>query len=319
MLHVTLNDREHFGTLIGKSPLMHKVYKRIIQAAASDETIIIYGESGTGKELAARTVFDLSEQHSKIFVPVNCGAIQENLFEPQFFGYRQGAFTGAERDTPGYFDRAQGGTLFLDEVGELTLSMQVKLLRVLQENTYTPVGSTTIRTADVRIIAATNQELRDLIQAGKIREDFFHRLHVIALELPPLRLHKEDIPLLLEHFLAQRTSPGDTVPAIPEEILARFSDYDWPGNVRELLNEIRRYMTIGEIELAHQHPAKEAGSRDAPVVQDGLTLDKAIEAFEQNYIARALRRHDGQKIKAAQALGVARKTLYNKLKKYGEE
>lgn len=318
VLHMTLNHRDHFGALVGKSPAMRKVYERIIRAAAADETIIIYGETGTGKELAARTIFELSDHHSKTFVPVNCGAIQENLFEPQFFGYRKGAFTGAERDTSGYFDQAQGGTLFLDEVGELTLSMQVKLLRVLQENTYAPVGATTSRKADVRIIAATNQELRDLMQAGKVREDFFHRLHVIALELPPLRRHKDDIPLLIEHFLAQRTSPGNTPPTIPEAIRDQFSAYDWPGNVRELFNEVRRYVTIGEIELAGQHPTRPAKLREAPFLQDGLTLSEAIEAFEQDYITRVLRQHGGQKIKAAHALGVGRKTLYNKLKKYGE-
>ncbi|PIE35967.1 hypothetical protein CSA56_01915 [candidate division KSB3 bacterium] len=317
-LHVTLQQRDRFGYLIGKSGLMRKVYERIIRAAASDETIIIYGESGTGKELAARTIFNLSEQHSKIFVPVNCGAIQENLFEPQFFGYRKGAFTGAERDTPGYFDRAQGGTLFLDEVGELTLPMQAKLLRVLQENTFTPVGATASRAADVRIIAATNQNLRELIQRGKVREDFFHRLHVIALELPPLRRHKEDIPLLIEDFLAQRTASGDTASVIPEEIFNRFSNYDWPGNVRELLNEVRRYVTIGEVELAYQHPPQAVRSNNAPDVQDGLPLDEAVEAFERDYITRVLHQHGGQKSKAAQALGVGRKTLYNKLKKYGK-
>jgi PAS domain S-box-containing protein len=316
-LQVTFTDHDTFGEMVGKSQVMQQVYRCLARAAASQANVILYGETGTGKELAARTIFQLSEQHTREFVSVNCGAIQENLFEPQFFGYRKGAFTGADRDTPGYFDQAQEGTLFLDEIGELTLSMQVKLLRVLNDNTYTPVGATTSRSADVRIIAATNRELRQLIHVGKIREDFFHRIHVIALEIPPLRQHKEDIPLLIEHFLKQYTSPGAPLPTIPTKILDRFYAYDWPGNVRELFNELRRYLTTGEIELAGHSPTDQSEMSDFPFLQDGLPLNEAVEAFEEFYITRVLQQHQRQKSQAAKALGVDRKTLYNKLKKYG--
>lgn len=315
-LHVTLTDYDTFGEMVGKSQVMQPVYKNLIRAAESQENVILYGETGTGKELAARTIFQMSEHHTREFVSVNCGAIQENLFEAQFFGYRKGAFTGADRDTPGYFDQAQGGTLFLDEIGELTLSMQIKLLRVLNDNTYTPVGATTSRTADARIIAATNRELRQLIHVGKIREDFFHRIHVIALEIRPLRQRKNDIPLLIEHFLKQHTPPDAPLPVLPAKILDRFYAYSWPGNVRELFNELRRYLTTGEVELAGRSPTDSPEMNDVPFLLDGLTLTEAVEAFEQSYITRVLQQHQGQKISAAKALGVDRKTLYNKLKKY---
>jgi len=294
-LKASLSDRDHFGELVGKSPAMQKLYERIVNAAASDDTIIIYGETGTGKELVARTIFELSEQHTKSFVAVNCGAIQESLFEPQFFGYRKGAFTGADRDTSGYFEKAQNGTLFLDEVGELTLMMQAKLLRVLQDGEYTPVGATISRIADVRIIAATNRELRKLVQEGKIREDFFHRLHVIAFDLPPLRWHKEDIPLLITHFLTQRASSDDTPPTIPVEIVEQFLAYDWPGNVRELFNELRRYLATGELELSGVHPTRSDENSRVVIEADGRTFSEVIEGVEKHLIASALAQHHGNK------------------------
>lgn len=316
-LKASLSDSDRFGEIIGRSPAMRKVYERIISAAAVDETVIIYGETGTGKELVARTIFQMSESHTKIFVPVNCSAIPEDLFESQMFGYRKGAFTGAERNTPGYLDRAQDGTLFLDEVGELSLRMQAKLLRVLQDKEYTPVGATTTRTADARIIAATNRDLGEMLRAGTIREDFFHRLHVITVKLPPLRWRKEDIPLLIEHFLVQRTPAGVELPTIPIDVFNRFFDYDWPGNVRELLNELRRYLATGELELAGHRPAQTGDPHALPFLQDGMSLNDAVGAFEHYYISRVLRQHGGQKALTAEALGVGRKTLYNKLKKHG--
>ncbi len=315
-LKASLSNRDHFGKLVGKGPAMQKVYERIVDAAASNDTIIIYGETGTGKELVARTIFELSEQHTKSFVPVNCGAIQETLFEPQFFGYRKGAFTGAERDTPGYFDQAQGGTLFLDEVGELTLIMQAKLLRVLQDGEYTPVGATTSRAADVRIIAATNKELRRLVQEGKVREDFFHRLHVIALDLPPLRWHKEDVPLLITHFLAQRTPSEGTPPTIPGEIVEQLLVYDWPGNVRELFNELRRYLATGELELSGAYPAPPDGSSRIAIDPSGRTFNEVIEEVEKHLIAHALTQHRGSKVKTAETLQLPLRSLHRKIKRY---
>jgi PAS domain S-box-containing protein len=315
-LKASLSDRDHFGLLVGESPAMHKIYERIADAAASDDTIIIYGETGTGKELVARTIFELSEQHTKNFVPVNCGAIQESLFEPQFFGYRKGAFTGAERDTPGYFDQARGGTLFLDEVGELTLTMQAKLLRVLQDGEYTPVGATTGRTADVRIIAATNKELRELVQEGKVREDFFHRLHVIALNIPPLRWRKEDIPLLITHFLTQRSSANGIPPTIPGDIVEQLLVYDWPGNVRELFNELRRYLATGELELSSTHLARSDEGSGLTIKPDGRAFNDIIEEVEKHLIADALEQHNGNKVKTAEMLQIPLRSLHRKIKKY---
>jgi len=314
---IALEGREHFGRLIGKSPAMKKVYESILRAAATDAPVVIYGETGTGKELTARTIFDMSEQHTTCFVPVNCASIPENLCESQFFGHRKGAFTGADRDYAGYFEQAQGGTLFLDEVGELSLTMQGKLLRVLEDHTYTPVGANASRIADVRILAATNKELRTLARQGKIRSDFFHRLHVLAIDLPPLRWHKEDIPLLIAHFLHQHTDAWTPPPTIPPTILERFDGYEWPGNVRELFNELRRYLTTGEVELADSLPTESAGEKNGTGIQDDLPLSEAIERFEHYYIPRTLHRHGGHKGNTADILGIDRKTLYRKLKKYG--
>lgn len=317
-LKASLSTRDHLGKLIGQSPVMQKVYERIAQAAASQETVIIYGETGTGKELAARTLFELSAHHTREFVAVNCGALPENLFESHFFGHRKGAFTGADQDAQGYFDQAQDGTLFLDEVGELPLLMQAKLLRVLQDGEYSPVGSTIRRKADVRIIAATNKELRKMVQEGTIREDFFHRLHVIALDMPPLRWHKEDIPLLVAHFLTQRTpeeeSPQSTIPA---SIMQRLMTYNWPGNVRELFNEIRRYLTTGELELADDTISDDAqGPADLTIRSKGRTYTAIIEEVERWLLARSLAQHRGNRVKTAETLDIPLRSLHRKIKKY---
>ena len=317
-LRASLSDRERLGELVGKSPSMHKVYERLIQAAASPETVMIYGETGSGKELAARSIFQLSEHHTTNFVAVNCGAVPESLFESQFFGYRKGAFSGAHKDTIGFFEQAEGGTLFLDEVGELTLTMQTKLLRVLNDGVYTVLGETKERRADIRILAATNRELREMVKEGALREDFFHRLHVIVVELPPLRRRKEDLPLLIEHFLEQQAAAGTPDPAFPAALLQRFLAYDWPGNVRELFNELRRWKATGEVELSGDASAPDAFHAELPFLQDGLKLKEAQEAFEAFYLKRAIEQHGEHRGRAAKQLGIDRKTLYAKLKKYEE-
>ncbi len=314
-LRASLSRSERFGEMVGRSAAMKRVYEMITRAAASDETVVIYGETGTGKELAARTIFQLSQAHTRFFVPVNCAAIPEHLFESLLFGYRRGAFTGAGRDTSGFFDQAQGGTLFLDEIGELTLTMQAKLLRVLQDGEYTPVGDTRNRIADARIIVATNRDLRKMMVEGRIREDFFHRIHVIAMEIPPLRWRKEDIPLLTAHFLERRGAKGETPGAVPHEVMERFAAYDWPGNVRELFNELRRYLATGETDLGGRSEPADPAADGPPFVRDGLPLHTAVRIFEQQYITRTLDRFRGHKKRTAEVLGVDRKTLYNKLKR----
>ena len=316
-LHISLEDRDCFGSLVGKSLAMRKVYTQLLQAAISDEPSILYGETGTGKELAARTIFDLSEKHTAHFVSVNCGAIQESLFESQFFGYRKGAFTGALRDTPGYLDQAQGGTLFLDELGELSSSMQAKLLRVLQEKEYIPVGATLPKSADIRILAATNKELRELVRLKQFREDLFYRLHVLAIDLPPLRLHKEDLPLLVTHFLQEHTSSGKKISMLPEAVMQQFHEYDWPGNVRELRNEIQRWLSTGAVELYSNPslPLPRPGSSRRHF--DGeRSFESHIEELELLLLAQALKQSRGNKAEAARILKLPLRTLHRKIKKY---
>ncbi len=318
-LKIELEGRKQFGKLVGNSQPMRTVYEQILRAAASDAPVMIYGETGTGKELTARTIFELSDHHARAFVAVNCASIPENLFESQFFGHRKGAFTGADAHHAGFFEQAQGGALFLDEVGELPLAMQAKLLRVLEDHVYTPVGGRQSRQADVRILAATNKELRSLVQDGAMRSDFFYRLHVLAIDLPPLRRHSEDIPLLAAHFLSQcaESQSSPVPPHLPPEVLDRFLAYAWPGNVRELLNEVRRYCATGQVELSGHLTEDRAAESTLPHIPDDLSLADAVECFEQYYIPRTLQRHNGHKRHTADILRVDRKTLYRKLKRYG--
>ncbi len=318
-LELTLGDEGQFGNMVGKSPEMRKVYENILRAAATDFPVAIYGETGTGKELTARMIFELSSHHKACFVPVNCASIPENLFESQFFGHSKGAFTGADRDHAGYFQLADGGTLFLDEVAELPLTIQAKFLRVLEDMVYLPLGAKRERKSDVRIITASNKDMRMMMQQGKIRCDLFYRLQVLNIDLPPLRWRKEDIPLLIEHFLNQQASERvqGSVPPIPLETLNRLSDYDWPGNVRELFNEVRRWLSGGEMELAGALPDKALDEVNLPSLRDDLSLNEAVERFERHYIPRILQKHGGYKAKTAETLKVDRKTLYRKLKKYG--
>ena len=317
-LRATLQKRERFGKLIGKSLSMHKVYERITTAAATTGTVIIYGETGTGKELVAHTVFELSDAYKKVFLPINCGAITESLFESQLFGYKKGAFTGADHDTPGYFERAEGGTLFLDEIGELSLSMQTKLLRVLNDKSYTRVGDTRPRKADVRIIAATNKNLRELAKKGEFREDLFYRLHVLALDLPPLRQRKDDIPLLIQHFLKLYTPNGTALPDIPDMIYEQFLSYEWPGNVRELTNEVYRFITTGEPEFqgAFSQNSEESGAF-RHVHKEGQSFQSILDDLERQVLAEALIRYDHNRENTAEALQLSIRSLYRKIKKYG--
>jgi formate hydrogenlyase transcriptional activator len=318
-LRATLHDRYKFGELIGKSPSMQHVYQTIANASATEANVVIYGESGTGKELVARTIHHLSARQVQAFVPVNCGAVPESLFESEFFGHRKGAFTGADRDRPGYFDQAHRGTLFLDEIGELTPAMQVKLLRVLQDGEYMPVGDTITKTADVRIIAATNKDLKELLHKGVIREDFFYRIRVITINLPPLRERKEDIPLLLDHFLAQYGKEKACL-TLPGRVVEMLCAYDWPGNVRELQNELQRYLVEQRLEFLDTLNTQPAGETELIGVTfhpGAFPLSKALEEFEKRSILRVFEQQHGNRKTIAAMLGINRKTLYTKLKKYG--
>ncbi|MCP4111435.1 MAG: AAA family ATPase [Desulfobacteraceae bacterium] len=310
----TLKGRYKLGDIIGKSERMQDVYEQIAGAAGVDFNVIIYGESGTGKELAARTVHRLSSRNNKPFVPVNCGAVQETLFESEFFGYCKGAFTGANRDNPGFLDSAFGGTLFLDEVGELNHAMQVKLLRVLQDAEYTPLGSNTRKKADVRIIAATNRDLKTEVKKGRIREDFFYRIHVIDLEMPPLRFRKEDIPMMIDFFLEQY---GRERSAIPENIVKAMYRYDWPGNVRELQNKVQVFLATKRLELGDTHlPDIPENEESAELNVENGELSQTLERYEKQIISRALKNNSGSREKTAAQLKITTRTLHRKIKKF---
>ncbi|MGM0454054.1 MAG: sigma 54-interacting transcriptional regulator [Thermodesulfobacteriota bacterium] len=318
-LKSAMKERYRFGDIIGKTPAMQQVYERILNAAATDANVIVYGESGTGKELVARAIHDAGDRSDAGFVAVNCGAIPESLLESEFFGYRKGAFTGADRDKHGFLDLADGGTLFLDELGEIGLNMQVKLLRVLEGRGYIPVGGREVRHPDIRIIAATNRDPEDLLRRGVMREDFYYRIHVLPIFLPPLRQRKADLPLLLEHFLAA-CSPADKPPPITGHILDAVHAYEWPGNVRELQNTVYRYVTLGRFEImgkARKSAGPEKAGPPVPGPGEGGDLKTAVADFEKRLVLEALERARWHREAAAGALGINRRTLFKKIKQYG--
>lgn len=320
-LRHSISDRYKFGDIIGKSKVMQDVYELIIKAASTNAHVIITGESGTGKELVARAIHDLSERRNHPFVPVNCGAITETLSESEFFGYKKGAFTGAHADKKGYLDLGDNGTLFLDEIGEIGLAMQVKLLRAIEGSGYTPVGGTLVRKPNIRIIAATNRNIRDMVKKGMMREDFYYRVHIIPIVLPPLRERKEDLPLLIDHFLA-RFAGGKDRPVITGTLMESFNQYHWPGNVRELQNVLSRYVTLKTIDFmdAGEREPRQKSPAALPAAlgeEDNLALTEQVDSFEKQVIVSALEKTRWQKIKAAELLGIHRKTLFTKMRKFG--
>jgi transcriptional regulator with PAS, ATPase and Fis domain len=279
--------------------------------------VVIYGESGTGKELVAQTIHRLSDRRDQRFVAVNCGAIPENLFESEFFGHRKGAFTGATRDKAGFFDVAHKGTLFLDEVGELSPTMQVKLLRALESREYIPLGDQTPKHADVRIVAATNRNLAEDVRTGGIRQDFFYRINVVAITLPPLRERREDIPLLIDHVL-ESYKTGTTPVTLPATILAALYRYDWPGNIRELQNVLQRYLTLGRLDFADSvEPVAGDALVEVESEPHGAGLQDALDAVEKRLILNTLEAHQWHRGHTAAALGVTRRSLQRKMHKHG--
>jgi len=320
-LRSSLKGGERFGRIVGKSRVMREVYELILKAAFSRANVIIYGESGTGKELVAQTIHELSDRSAAQFVTVNCGAIPDNLVESEFFGYKKGAFTGATLDNPGYLSSADSGTLFLDEVGELDLNMQAKLLRAIDGGGYTPIGSTDIKTPDVRFIAATNRDLQAFVKQGRLREDFFYRIHIIPIHLPPLRERREDIAQLVYHFLST-LSEDDKVPAVPADAMKVMQHYDWPGNVRELQNAVHRYLTLNKLDFmedstAGGSPAESGPAPEINLVGSNRELHGAVARFEREYLQQVLHEHQWHRGRAAAALNINRKTLFKKIKQYG--
>ena len=297
--------------LVGECELFKNIHDLIRRVAPMPSTIFIEGESGTGKELAARAIHDLSGRDGS-FVPVNCGAITPELLESELFGHLKGAFTGAQQAREGLFAYADGGTLFLDEIMEMPLSMQAHLLRVLEERCIRPVGANRETPVDVRIIAATNRDPEVEVKLGNFREDLFFRLNVLTLRMPPLREHKEDLPILVRHFVEiLATELGMAVPEILDENLGRLTAYDWPGNVRELKNVIERCLLLGV--PPEQCVAVPMGLPAATTDRQRLKGDLLLESVEKNHILSVLEMEGGNKSAAARILGVSRKTLERKV------
>ena len=314
-----------FSNIIGKSVRMQAVFALIERVAKTGSTVLIQGESGTGKELIARALHFASPRADRRFLSINCGAMPENLLESELFGHVRGAFTNAVNSREGRFSLANGGTIFLDEIGDMSPNLQVKLLRVLQEQTYEPVGSSKSETVNVRVIAATNQDLEAAIAARRFREDLFFRLNVIPIEVPPLRHRREDIPLLTLHFLdTMNRERGTKIDSITEAALEALCRYDWPGNVRELENLIERLTVLrggGELDVddlpdpIRRAPLAAAASGATPAGE--LDFRGVVDRFQADLIRDALDRTGGNKKEAAEYLGLNRTTLIEKIKKLG--
>jgi DNA-binding NtrC family response regulator len=316
-LRKELHKQYQFYDLISKSGKMQKVFDLAQTVAKSNSNILILGESGTGKELLARAIHNESLRAARPFIPVSCVALTETLLESELFGHEKGAFTDAITQKKGKFELANGGTIFLDEIGDISPKLQLSLLRVLQEKEFTRVGGTQPIKVDVRIIAATNRDLKKAVDEGTFRDDLYYRLNVISIELPPLRGHKEDIPLLVHHFIEKLNIEGvGKGEQISEEALDLLIKYDWPGNVRELENVIERAMVITKGTLIKAEdlnlPSQITEVKDAA----SPSGDKTIKSIEKKHIEKILSENNWNIQKSAEQLGIDRVTLYNKIKKY---
>ena len=334
-LRAQLEERYRFEGLIGKSPAMKKLFQLLETVAPTNSTILINGETGTGKEVVARAIHHNGTRRSHRFVALNCGAIPETLLEAELFGHVRGAFTGAVGNRQGRFEQAHKGTLFLDEVGTMSVALQTKLLRALQEREFERVGDSHTIKVDVRVIAATNSDLVRMVAAGQFREDLYYRLNVIPVQLPPLRERKEDIPLLVQHFLDrfQRDGPGtvrggkgssDHAVTVSQEAMRRLMAYDWPGNVRQLENAVERAVAfsagrsqieVGDLAADIQQAQEPVLTSTVALPDEGLELDRFLSNIERDLIQRSLARTRGNKGAAAKLLGLKRTTLVEKLKR----
>ncbi len=316
-----LSQKYTLGDIISKNHKIHEIFNILPNIAESDSTVLIQGASGTGKELFAKAIHDLSRRKDKPFIKVNCGALPDTLLESELFGYVKGAFTDAKKDKPGRFALANEGTIFLDEVGDMSPSLQVKLLRVLQEKEFEPLGSTSPKKTDVRILAATNKDLSRLVNEGKFRDDLFYRLNVVKIDLPPLSQRREDIPLLIDAFIQKfNTKMGKQITGLTDEAMRTLMRYDYPGNVRELENIIEHAFVLcrgGRIDL-------DCLPKEITVIQEKISSpmmplpgETPIDRAEAEVIERTLKKYDGNRIKTAKELGLDRTTLWRKIKKHG--
>ncbi|MBU0484391.1 MAG: sigma 54-interacting transcriptional regulator [Proteobacteria bacterium] len=314
-----LEGRVQIGNMVTRSSAMRKIVDILPQIAVSDSTVLIKGNTGTGKELVAQAIHSLSNRSAKPFIALNCGALPETLLESELFGYKAGAFTGANKDKIGRFGMAEGGTLFLDEIGEISPALQVRLLRVLQEKTYEPLGSTESMHSDVRVIAATNRSLSGLIAEGKFREDFYYRIKVIQIDLPTLKERKEDIPLLVNHFISRfNTIQKKTIHGVSQEVMALLMGHDFPGNIRELENIIEHAFVLCPDEFITPACLPADFMRGAPPTNnESAGMEKVVQAVESQTILEALKRNNYNRIAAARDLGIHKSTLFRKIKHLG--
>lgn len=325
--------RNSLDNIIGVSTAMEHLKDTIRTVASTQSTVLIYGESGTGKELVARAVHSCSPRATEPFVSINCGAFPETLLESELFGYVKGAFTGANQNKRGLFEVADRGTIFLDEIGEMNLSMQVKLLRVLQERCIRPVGGTQEVAIDVRVIAATNRDLERQVAENSFREDLYYRLNVIPIIVPPLRERREDVPLLVNHFVKKYAkSAGRNIAQVSSDSLAQLSSYEWPGNVRQLENTIERAVALETGEVLHaQLPMERAKAKAAAagvgtvdavsvsagaVLPDGMDMEKYVAEIERSLLKSALKQADGVQTRAADVLKISYRSFRHLMKKY---
>jgi len=324
-LRLAMRGADSFGGIIARAPIMKRVFETIRKVADYRSTVLLSGESGTGKEMVARALHYESVRAEKPYVAINCGAIPENLLESELFGHVRGAFTDANRDKKGLFEEADGGTLFLDEIGDMPTSLQVKLLRVLQEGEFRRVGDNKTKPVDVRVVAASVHELSDLVKAGRFREDLFYRLNVLPIRMPPLRERREDIPLLVEHFVARFARLMNTrTQGVSPQTMQLLTDYAWPGNVRELENVLERAIVLADSDILGIESLPEAlrsPTHDLRSFLDpnDLSIKKASRAIENILIQRALEKTQGNRTAAAKLLEISHRALLYKIKEYFPE
>lgn len=314
-LRKEIKQKYSFEDIISKNHTMHQLFNILPDVAGSFGTVLLEGESGTGKELFARAIHNLSPRKNRPLVAVNCGALPDTLLESELFGYKAGAFTDAKKDKPGRFKLADKGTIFLDEIGDISPALQVRLLRVLQEKTYEPLGAVESVKADVRVITATNKRLFELVKAGKFREDLYYRINVIRLELPPLRERKEDIPLLADHFIKSfNAMQKKDVTGITDEALACLMSYDYPGNIRELENIIERAFILCKTEMIGKEHLPEPVCTLSGVDYSAHEAAMTFKDMEAIFLTNALRRNNWNRLKTAGELGIHKSTLFRKIK-----
>ncbi len=317
-LRKELTARFQMGDMVSRSPSMQKIFNILPQVADSDSTILIQGETGTGKELLARAIHDLSARRNKPFVAINCGALPDTLLESELFGYKAGAFTNAVKDKPGLFAVAEGGTILLDEIGDVSFAFQVRLLRVIEEREFQPLGAVQTVRADVRVIAATNKDLSGMVESGDFRQDLFYRINVVRLMLPPLRERKEDIPLLVERFISRMNrTRGRAVAGMDQEALGLLMAHNFPGNIRELENIIEHAFVLCPNGLIKPHHLPGSLIPQTFPSAGHSTLDDALKSAEASAILDALKRNNYNRQAAARDLGMHKSTFFRKIKKLG--